>query len=148
NALPMPAARVRRGIGLPGACWTLAHRVGSARPQASGFVRLTVAGGTACARPSASRSLGHAPRRALMPCLECCRAPAAGLVLVTSVARVGDAEQLGLCRSDELESVGADIHVADRLLDLRHVTGDALASGTARLVVSVGFEGGRARAVG
>ena len=44
---------------------------------------------------------------------------------------------VSLRRPDEAEGVAADVDVADRLRDLGHVAGDALAAGAARLVVGV-----------
>src|SRR6185437_9246398 len=44
--------------------------------------------------------------------------------------------------------MSADIDIADRLLDLRHVAGDALAARAAGLVVGVRLDRGRARTVG
>src|SRR4051794_1608304 len=43
--------------------------------------------------------------------------------------------------------MAADIYVGDRLFDLRHVAGRALAAGTIRLVMRVGLEGFSVRTV-
>ena len=46
-----------------------------------------------------------------------------------------------------VEGVAADVDVGDRLLDLRHVAGDALAARAAALMMRVRFERGGVRAV-
>lgn len=75
--------------------------------------------------------------------------PCGGLVGVAQGARVGDFVLVGHSRRDHAEGVRVN-HGAGYTfgLDLRHVTGDALTSGTAVFVVRVSGESGCVRAVG
>ena len=47
---------------------------------------------------------------------------------MTNVARIGDLQGFSRRWRDELESVGSDVHIGDRLLDLWHVTRNAFAA--------------------
>lgn len=61
---------------------------------------------------------------------------------MANVAGVGNLVGVGLRRRNEAEGVGVDIHVRNRLLDLWHMAGDALAARAARLVMRVFLNGG------
>ncbi len=65
----------------------------------------------------------------------CCR-----LVRVADIARVRDFQAVGPIRVDEVEGVAVDVHVGDRLFDLRHMAGNTLTSRAARGVVRVLFD--------
>ena len=56
---------------------------------------------------------------------------------MAAIARVWNAEPLGLGREDEPEGVTADVDVGNGLFDLRHVAGHALAPSAAGLMMSV-----------
>ena len=66
---------------------------------------------------------------------------------MTNVAGIGNLVGVRLRRRNEAEGVGVDIHVRNRLLDLWHVAGDALAACAARLVMRVFLDGGRMRPI-
>ena len=66
---------------------------------------------------------------------------------MANVAGIGNLVGVRLRRRNEAEGVGVDIHVRDRLLDLRHVAGDALAARAARLVMRVFGDGGGMRPI-
>ena len=66
---------------------------------------------------------------------------------MANIAGVGDFQCIGLGRGHEMEGVTTDIHIRNRLLDFRHVTGDALTSGTPLFVMSVSFDRNRMRTV-
>ena len=66
---------------------------------------------------------------------------------MADVARVRDLQAVGPRRIDEVEGVTTDVHVGDRLFDLRHVAGDALASWAAELVVRVFLDRVRVRPI-
>ena len=67
---------------------------------------------------------------------------------MTHVARVGNFERVRHGRTHKMKRMAAHIDVAQRLRDFRHVTGDALAALTVRLVMRVPGECGGVRAVG
>jgi hypothetical protein len=87
------------------------------------------------------------PGRALRPVAQGFRGPGRGFVRVTGRAGIRDFVLVGHGRRDEGESVSADFDVCNGGLDLRHVAGDAFASGRAGFVVRVLLEGGCAGAV-
>lgn len=62
-------------------------------------------------------------------------------------ARVRDFEPVRLSRRDEVEGVAAHIHIRNRLLDFRHMTGNAFTPGAACFVVRVLFNGSRVRSI-
>ena len=66
---------------------------------------------------------------------------------MTYVAGIRDLQRVGLDRRDKMKRMTADVYIRDGLLDLRHVTGDALTAGTAGLVVRVRLDRGRVRPV-
>ena len=82
----------------------------------------------------------HPPGGPVGPRLERCGGPRSVLVGVANVAGIRDLQGIGLSRRHEMKRVAADIHIGDRLFDLRHVTGDAFAPGAARLVVRMRFD--------
>ncbi len=53
------------------------------------------------------------------------------------VTGIRNLQGVGLTWRDEAEGVAADIHIRDRLLDFRHMTGEAIVAGAARLMVRV-----------
>lgn len=67
---------------------------------------------------------------------------------MTNDARIGNLQCIRSCRGNELEGLGADVHIGNRLFDLRHVTGNTFVSGTGGRVMGVRFEGRRPRAIG
>ena len=67
---------------------------------------------------------------------------------MTGVAGIRDLQAFGFARRNEPESMAADVDIANCLLDLRHVASYALASATARLMMRVLLDSGRARSVG
>ena len=67
---------------------------------------------------------------------------------MTAGTGIGHFQGCRVLRRDEAEGVRPDIDVPDLLFDLRHMTRDALVTGTARSVVGVRFYGGRVRTVG
>ena len=73
----------------------------------------------------------------IVPTLERRRRPRVILVRVAGGAGIGDIHALTLRRSDEPECVAGDIHLANRLGDLGHMTGHALAAETVRLVMGM-----------
>ena len=81
-------------------------------------------------------SLGNAPGRAILPCLQDVGRPRRGLILVAQVARIRNLQCFALRRRDKAEGVGAHVYVVDRLRDFRHVAGNTLVAGAARLVMS------------
>jgi len=66
---------------------------------------------------------------------------------VTDVARVGYSERIRLSRGDEFERVCANVDITDRLLDFRHVAGNALTSRAVRFVVRMSFQAWSMRTV-
>ena len=92
-------------------------------------------------------SLSRTPRRVLNPGLQCRTRPFRRLVCVTDVARIGYLQRIGLAGRDELEGVAAHVDVRNGLLDLGHVTGDALATRAANLVMRMCLDGRRMRTV-
>src|SRR5579859_7877632 len=89
---------------------------------------------------SAINSLGNAPWRAILPRLQDTGRPGRRLFLVTAVARIRNLQCIALRRRDEAEGVGAHVHVPEGLLDLGHVAGNALVTGTVRFVMRVRFD--------
>ncbi len=67
---------------------------------------------------------------------------------MASGTRVGDFIGIRHCGGDEPEGVATDIHVCNGLFDFRHVTGNALTSGTAHFMVRVLLDGARVRTIG
>ena len=75
------------------------------------------------------------PRGNVRPRLQSIFGPLRSPVHMTLIASVGDLERLRGCRRDEFESVGPDIHVGDRLLNLWHMTSDTFITGAAGRMV-------------
>lgn len=88
-------------------------------------------------RPRYLVLLADAPGRGRGPIPELMRSPLRRLVCMTRRTRVGNAELVGLGRSDEAEGVGCDVVVFNRLFDSRHVACGTLAACTAFRVVGV-----------
>ena len=80
-----------------------------------------------------------------IPTLERLTRPVGRLVGVAAGAGIRDLERVGQGRAVKRERVTAHVDVGDRLLDFRHVTGDALAPRAATSVMRVVFHGGRMR---
>src|SRR5271168_4988917 len=80
-------------------------------------------------RPFSPRLILRPPRRSVLPMHERVRRPLGGLVLVAFVAGIRNLQAVGEVRINEMERVASDVHVGDRLRDLGHVAGDALAAG-------------------
>ena len=59
---------------------------------------------------------------------------------MAQVARVWNFERVGLCRTDEPKRVAANVHVAKRLSDFRHMAGRAGVAGTSLLMMRVFFD--------
>jgi hypothetical protein len=95
----------------------------------------------------ASRLIRDAPGGAVLPMQQGVRCPSCRLVRVADIARVRDFQAVGPIRVDEVEGVTADVHVRDRLFDLRHMAGNTLTSRAARHVVRVLFDRRRVRAI-
>ena len=66
---------------------------------------------------------------------------------MTRRARIGDFELVGHRRRDERKRVAADVHVGDRLLDLRHMARHTITAGAAARVMGMVFQSGRVRAI-
>ncbi len=66
---------------------------------------------------------------------------------MADIAGIWDLQLLCLRWRDEAESVTADVHIGNRLLDLRHVTGDTFISAARDLVMSVLFNGSSVRTI-
>src|SRR6516225_9666063 len=79
--------------------------------------------------PSENVKLLRPPRRAIRPTSQRLCRPRRRLVGVTQIAGVWNFHRVGLRRPYETEGVAADHNVAEGLGDLRHVAGDALATG-------------------
>src|SRR3954462_11309785 len=62
--------------------------------------------------------------------------------------RIGNLELVAHCRHDELERVTAHVDVRDRLLDLRHVAGHAVAARTSFRMMRVVFDRDAMRSIG
>ena len=90
----------------------------------------------------------QAPWGALAPAAHRLGSPGICLIRVTQSAGVWDFVSLCHRWADEAEGMGADEGCGNSFgLDLRHVAGDALATGAATLVVRMLFKGRGARAV-
>ncbi len=97
------------------------------------FRTLVVAAATTAGkRPTTNRPrvkgsvlVGGTPGRAVLPVCQSIRCPRCRFVRVADIARVRDLQVVGPRRIDEMEGMATDIHVGDRLFDLRHVAGDA-----------------------
>ena len=83
----------------------------------------------------------------IIPTLERRRRPRVILVRVTGGAGIGDIHALTLRRSDEPERVAGDIHFADGLGDLGHMTGHTLAARAAKLVMGMFLNARRMRPI-
>ena len=112
-----------------------------------GVLVLGVDGVVEAADVGGAELLIETPGRALGPVAQGFRGPGGGFVRVTGRAGIRDFVLVRHARGDKGESVSVDIDVSNRGLDLRHVAGDALASGRAGLVMRVLLERGRAGAV-
>ena len=66
---------------------------------------------------------------------------------MADIAGVRNLQSVSRCRSDEVKRVAPHVHVGDRLLDLRHVASDALATLATCFVVRVLLNRWRVRAV-
>ena len=64
-----------------------------------------------------------------------------------SIAGIRNLQSVSRCRSDEVKRVAPHVHVGDRLLDLWHVAGDALAALATYFVMRVLLYCGRVRTV-
>src|SRR5580704_15148987 len=93
-------------------------------------------------------SFSDAPGRRVRPLPQGLHRPRRRLVSMTDVARVGDLQTLCLRRGYETESMSANIHAGDGLLDLWHMAVDAFTAGAAGLVMRVLLDRGGARTVG
>ena len=91
--------------------------------------------------------LVETPGRALRPVAQGFGGPGGGFIRVTGRAGIWDFVLVCHGRGDEGESVSANFDVRNSGLDLRHVAGDALASGRAGLVMGVLLERGGAGSV-
>jgi len=91
--------------------------------------------------------LVETPGRALGPVAQGFVGPGGRFIRVTGRAGIRDFVFVCHGRGDEGESVSANFDVSDSSRDLRHVAGDALASGRAGLVMGVLLERGGAGAV-
>ena len=91
--------------------------------------------------------MDHAPRGSVVPRFERSNRPRRVLVGMANVARIGNFQDVGVGRRDELERMAADVHIRNRLLDLRHVAGNTLTPCAAGLVMRMGFDARRVRAV-
>src|SRR4029078_304664 len=89
---------------------------------------------------SRARSLIHTPYRTITPAGKCLSSPRCVVILVANVAGVRDLQRIRFAGRYEVKGMAADVYVGDRLLDLRHVAGRALAVRTVRLVMRVGFD--------
>ena len=69
-------------------------------------------------------------------------------ICMTDVTRVWNLQGFAHGRGDKTEGMAADIHITKSLGDFWHVTGNALAAGTAREVMRMCFNGGSMRPVG
>ena len=67
---------------------------------------------------------------------------------MTNVAGVRDFQRLAQGGADKAEGVAANVHIAERLGDLGHVAGDALAAGAVSRMMRMFRDAGRVRAVG
>src|SRR5450631_2480263 len=67
---------------------------------------------------------------------------------MTDAARILYFERRSGARRDEFEGVGADVHVAEGLLNFRHMAAHALVSRTAGRVMGVRLNSRRARTIG
>src|SRR5262245_49849021 len=97
-------------------------------------------------RPTTSRSR-HSPGRHIGPAAEDLPRPIGRFVRVATRTRIRNLQLVGHRRRDEPERVTADVHVGDRLLDPRHVAGNALAAGAAPGVMGVVLERRRVRTI-
>lgn len=66
---------------------------------------------------------------------------------MANIAGIRNFQSVGGCRSDETKGVTAHVHVGYRLLDLRHMAGNALIALAACFVVCVLLYGRRVGAV-
>ena len=87
------------------------------------------------------------PGRALGPVAQGFGGPGSGFVRVTGRAGIRDFVLVRHPRGDEGESVSADFDVCNGGLDLRHVAGDAFASGRPALVMGMLLKRRRAGAI-
>src|SRR5215813_8298738 len=87
------------------------------------------------------------PRRYVRPCFDHPARPFCCFIGLTACTRVGHLVEVGHLRTNEREGVAANIDIRDRLLDLRHVAIDAIASWTAGSVMRMFGNSFRSRAV-
>ena len=66
---------------------------------------------------------------------------------MAGITGIRNLQSVSHCRSDEVKRVAPDVHVGDRLFDLRHVASDALVALATYFVVRVLFYCGRVRTV-
>src|SRR6266404_2378616 len=93
------------------------------------------------------RLVADAPGGSILPVQQGVHCPRRRFVRMADVARVRDFQAVGPLRIDEVEGMAADVHVCDRLLDFRHVAGDALAARAARSMVGMLFDRRGMRAI-
>ena len=84
--------------------------------------------------------VAHAPRRHIGPGVELFFRPFHTLVLVTRRARIWNVVLLCHGRINEAESVASDVHISNRLLNVWHMTCNAVVTSAARLVVCMGVQ--------
>ena len=90
----------------------------------------------------------HAPGRESRPSFQRLARPVRRFIRVAARARIRDLELIRHARRNEAEGVAAHVDVGDRLLDLRHVTRDALAPRAAGGVMRVLLDARGVRTVG
>ena len=66
---------------------------------------------------------------------------------MTDIARIGNIQRVAHGGADEAKGVAADVHVAQRLGNFRHVASDALAASTARQMMGVRRDGRSMRSI-
>src|SRR6476620_8786595 len=87
------------------------------------------------------------PGRSLGPVAHGFDGPCCGFLLVARCAGIRDCIFVRHRRRNEAEGVGTHVDTGYGCFNLRHVTGDALASGTAGFVMGVFFQCRRTRSV-
>src|SRR5262249_13237401 len=85
----------------------------------------------------ACNSSVHAPRRNICPAVHSLTGPCRRQVGMTSKARIRNLVLVRHSRRDELERVAANVNIRNRLLNLRHMAIDALATGASCCMVRV-----------
>lgn len=59
---------------------------------------------------------------------------------MAQIARIWNLKRFGVARGHEVKGMASDILVRDRLLDLRHMTGDAFVARATRLMMGMFFD--------